>query len=49
MHPTFNKGFLGKKIFASKHIALPVKFTTLFVRPIVRQGKSFLRLSKNEK
>jgi hypothetical protein len=31
------------------YIALPVKFTTFFVRPLVVQEKSFLRLPKNEK
>jgi hypothetical protein len=37
-----------EKKFASTYISLPVKFTTLLERPLVLQGKSFLRLSKNK-
>jgi hypothetical protein len=39
MHPTFESGVSGKKIFASKNISLFVKYATVIVRALDLRGK----------
>jgi hypothetical protein len=45
--PSFEKESSGKKV--GKYIPHPINLTTLVARPLVLQGKLFLRFQKSEK